>query len=270
MYPYEKTYDHVVTVDADHDTHIAVVSLDCPQNLNRFSEQLIDELSAAIDSLRVDRGIRVVILHGVGPVSFGPGDLSVLKSKFAVALPEGRQVMVEIGEMIRAMMLMPQPVIGVAEGQCLGGGCNLVLSTDLVIAQESAVFHELFVNYALSPDTGGLWALQRLVGPMRAKQLAMLGEPIGAAAAKEYGMVLDVVPDGTAMDAARELAGRIAAKSPVGIAHTKAISNRMEDYTMQTYFQVEADYLCLGALSADFREINVAAAQHRAPDFTGE
>lgn len=270
MYPYDKTYDHVVTVEVDHTSHIATITLDCPENLNRFSEQLIDELSAAIDQLRVDREIRVVILHGVGPVSFGPGDLAVLKSKFAASLPEGRQVMTEIGEMIRAMMFMPQPVIGVAEGQCLGGGCNLVLSTDMVIAQESAVFHELFANYSMSPDTGGLWALQRLVGPMRAKQLAMVAEPIGAAAAKEYGMVLDVVPDGTAMDAARELATKIASKSPVGVAHTKAIANHMEDYTLQTYFQVEADYLCLGALSHDFRETNIAAAQKRAPEFTGE
>lgn len=270
MYPYEKTYDHVVTVDLDHESHIATVTLDSPENLNRFSEQLIDELSAAIDQIRVDREIRVVILHGTGPVSFGPGDLSVLKSKFAVSLPAGRQVMTEIGELIRAMMFMPQPVIGVAEGQCLGGGCNLLLSTDLVIAQESAVFHELFVNYSMSPDTGGLWALQRLVGPMRAKQLAMLAEPISAAAAKEYGMVLDVVPDGSAMEAAHDLAVRIAAKSPVGVAHTKAISNHMEDYTLQTYFQVEADYLCLGALSSDFRETNIAAAQHREPEFTGE
>ena len=78
------------------------------------------------------------------------------------------------------------------------------------------------------------------------------------------------LPDGTAMDAAHVLAVRIAAKSPVGVAHTKAISNHMEDYTLQTYFQVEADYLCLGALSADFRETNIAAAQQREPAFVGE
>lgn len=270
MYPYEKSYDHVVTLDVNHESHIATVTLDCAENLNRFSEQLIDELRQAFNQIRVDREIRVVILHGNGPVAFGPGDLSVLKSKFAVSLPDGRQVMTEIGELIRSIMFLPQPVIGVAEGDCLGGGCNLLLSSDMVIASEKARFHELFVNYALSPDTGGMWALQRLVGPMRAKWLAMRGEPVSAREAKEYGMVLDVVPDGDAMAAALALAGEIAAKSPVGIAHTKAISNHMEDYTVETYFQVEADYLCLGALSADFREVAVAAAQQRAPQFTGE
>lgn len=270
MYAYEKQFDHVVTLDVDRDAHIATITLDCAENLNRFSEQLIDELRHAVDAVRVDRDVRVVILHGDGPVSFGPGDLAVLRSKFAVSLPAGRQVMVEIGELIRALMFMPQPVIGVAEGDCLGGGCNLLLSTDMVVASEKARFHELFVNYALSPDTGGLWALQRLVGPMRAKAIAMLGEPVDAAHAKEYGMVLEVVPDGQAMKAARALAEAIAAKSPVGISHTKAIANRMEDYSIDTYFQVEADYLCLGALSADFRETNVAAAQGRPPAYRGE
>lgn len=270
MYAYQKQYDHVVTLDVDHDAHVATITLDCAENLNRFSEQLIDELHQAFDAVRVDREVRVVILHGDGPVSFGPGDLGVLKSKFAVSLPEGRQVMVEIGELIRKIMFLPQPVIGVAEGDCLGGGCNLLLSTDLVIASERARFHELFVNYALSPDTGGLWALQRLVGPMRAKAIAMLGEPVDAVHAQQYGMVLDVVPDGQAMTAARTLAASLAAKSPVGIAHTKAIANRMEDYSIETYFQVEADYLCLGALSADFRETNVAAAQGRSPVYHGE
>lgn len=270
MYPYEKSFDHVVLLELDHASHIATVTLDCPDNLNRFSEQLIDELRQAFNTIRVDREIRAVILNGNGPVSFGPGDLAVLRSKFAVSLPEGRQVMTEIGELIRSIMFLPQPVIGVAQGECQGGGCNLLLSSDIVLASENAKFHELFVNYALSPDTGGLWALQRLVGPMRAKWLAMRGVPVTAAEAKEYGMVLDVYPHGEVMEAARALASEIAAKSPVGISHTKAISNHMEDYTIETYFQVEADYLCLGALSADFRETVAAGMQKRAPEYIGE
>ncbi len=270
MYPYEKSFDHVVTVEIDHDTHVAVVTLDCPQNNNRLSEQTVDELRQAIDRIRVDREVRVVILHGTGDICFGAGDLGTLKSRFAVSLPAGRQTMTEIGEMVRAMMFMPQPVIGVAEGACQGGGCNLLLSTDMVIAEERATFLQIFVDYAMSPDTGGLWALQHLVGPARAKQLAMVGEPVTAAQAREYGMVLDVVPDGGGMEAARALAAKIAAKSPVGVAHTKAISNHLSDYTVESYFQVEADYLCLGALSHDFKETVAAAMQRRAPEFTGE
>ena len=267
MYPYEKKFDHVVTVEKDG--HVATITLDCPQNLNRFSEQLIEELGAALDDIHWDDDIRVAILRGAGPVSFGPGDLDIIKTKLAKDLKSARQVMFEISSLIKKLYTIPVPVIGLAEGACLGGGCNLVLSTDIVVASEKASFHELFVNYALSPDTGGLWALQRLVGPMKAKALCMLGEPVGAQAALEMGMVYEVAPADQAYARARALADTIAEKSPVGINHVKQISNRLQDYTMDTYFQIEGDYLALGALSADFRETNIAAAEKRPPVFRG-
>lgn len=267
MYPYEKKYDHVVTVDKDG--RVATITLDCAENLNRFSEQLIDELGAALDDVHWDEDIRVAILRGAGPVSFGPGDLGILQTKLAKSLPLAREVMFEISNLIKKLYTIPVPVIGLAEGACLGGGCNLLLSTDIVVASEKASFHELFVNYALSPDTGGLWALQRLVGPMRAKALCMLGEPIGAQAAADLGMVYEVAPADQAYARARTLADTIAEKSPVGINHVKQISNRLHDYSMDTYFQVEGDYLALGALSADFAETNVAAAEKRSPAYRG-
>jgi enoyl-CoA hydratase/carnithine racemase len=267
VYPYEKKFDHVVTLEKDG--HVATITMDCPQNLNRFSEQVIDELGAALDAVHWDPEIRVAILRGTGPVSFGPGDLDIIKTKLAANLTAAREVMFEIAGLLKKMATIPVPVIGLAEGGCLGGGCNLVLSTDIVVASEQAYFHELFVDYALTPDTGGLWALQRLVGPMRAKAICMLGEPVPAAAAAELGMVYQVAPADGAYAAARELADKIAAKSPVGINHIKQISNRMPDYTMDTYFQIEGDYLALGALSGDFREANLAAAEQRPPVFRG-
>jgi len=109
--------------------------------------------------------------------------------------------------------------------------------------------------------------LQRLVGPMKAKVLAMTAEPIPAAKALELGMVYKVAAD--AYGEAYALATKIASKSPVGINHIKQISNRLHDYTMDTYFQVEGDYLVLGALSDDFKETTVAAAQGRAPQYKG-
>lgn len=267
MYEYEKKYDHVVTYETEG--HVATISLDCPENLNRLGEQLIDELGAALDRVHWDPQVRVAILRGNGPVSFGPGDLSIISTKLAKDLPTGRQVMYEIGNLVRKLVSIPEPVIGVADGQCLGGGANLLLSCDLVVASSQASFQELFSLYAMSPDTGGLWALQRLVGPMRAKQLAMTAETIDAATAQRYGMVLEVVDPDKTLLRAQEIAEQIAAKSPVGIGHTKLISNRLQDYTLDTYLQVEADYLCLGALSGDFKETVAAGAQQRAPQYTG-
>ena len=267
MYPYEKKFDHVVSYATTG--AVATITFDCSENLNRFSEQVIDEFGAALDQAHWDEGVRAVVLRGTGPVSFGPGDLDIIKTKLAKNLTAAREVMFEISALIRKMYTIPTPIIGLAEGGCLGGGCNLLLSSDIVIASEAAYFHELFVDYALTPDTGGLWALQRLVGPMRAKAICMLGEPVGARAAAELGMVYQVVAPESAYATAMALATSIAAKSPVGINHIKQISNRLPDYTMDTYFQIEGDYLALGALSADFQEANLAAAQQRAPEFTG-
>lgn len=267
MYPYEKKYDHVVTYVKD--AHVATITFDCPENLNRFSEQVIEEYGAALDAAHWDDDVRVIILRGTGPISFGPGSLDIIKTKLAKNLSAAREVMFEISNLIKKMYTIPTPIIGLAEGGCLGGGCNLLLSSDIVIASEAAYFHELFVDYALTPDTGGLWALQRLVGPMRAKAICMLGEPVGALAAAELGMVYEVAPAETAYQRARELADKIAAKSPVGINHIKQISNRLHEYSMDTYFQIEGDYLALGALSADFQEANLAAAQARPPVYVG-
>lgn len=267
MYPYEKKYDHMIKLEKEG--HIATITFDCPENKNRLCEQTIDEFTAALDNCNWDKEVRVIVLRGTGEWSFGPGDLSIIQSKLAKSLPDGRQVMAEIANMIKKMYTISKPIIGVAENGCIGGGCNLLLSSDIVIASENAYFLEIFVNYALSPDTGGLWALQRLVGPMKAKAIAMLGEPIPAKEALELGMIYKVVPADKVYEEAYALAAKIAAKSPVGINHIKQISNRLHDYTMDTYFQIEGDYLTLGALSSDFKETTVAAAENRPPQYKG-
>ena len=267
MFPYEKKYDHVVKYEAANG--IATITLDCPQNMNRVTIQQIDELTQALEKANWDHEIRVIILRGAGEISFGPGDLEIIQTKLAKNLLEAREVMVEIADMLKKMYSLSKPIIGVAEGGCMGGGCNILLSSDIVISSDTAYFHELFVNFALSPDSGGLWALQRLVGPMKAKAICMCGDAIGAKEAYDMGMVYKVVPIDRVYEEAYALAAKIATKSPVGVNHIKQISNKMHDYTLDTYFQVEGDYLALGALSADFKETTIAMMQKRFPEYKG-
>ncbi len=267
MYPYEKKYDHVVKYEVKG--AIATITLDCAENKNRITEQMVDELTQALNKANWDNEVRVIILKGEGEWSFGPGDITVIQGKLAQNLREGRQIMHLIGDMMKKIYTISKPVIGVADAGCIGGGCNLLLSCDIVIASENAFFLEVFANYALSPDTGGMWALQRLIGPMKAKVMAMTAEPVGAKAALDMGLVYKVVAPENTYEEAVTLAEKIAAKSPVGINHIKQISNRLHDYSMDTYFQIEADYLCIGALSEDFKETNIAIAQSRAPQYKG-
>lgn len=267
MFPYEKKFDHVVKMEKENG--IATITLDCPQNMNRVTIQQIDELTNALEQANWDHDVRVIVLRGSGEVPFGPGDLEIIKTKLAKNLLEAREVMVEIADMLKKMYSLSKPIIGIADGGCMGGGCNVLLSCDIVIASDTAYFHELFVNFALSPDSGGLWALQRLVGPMKAKAICMCGDAIGANEAYEMGMVYKVYPIDRVHEEAYALAAKIASKSPVGVNHIKQISNKMHDYTLDTYFQIEGDYLSLGALSEDFKEVTIATMQKRIPQYKG-
>lgn len=267
MYPYEKQYDQVLKVEKEGP--IAIITFDCQEKSNCITEQQIDEFGAALDNVHWDKEVRVVILRGIGPISFGYGDMELIQRKLAGNLPEGRELMTEIANVIKKMYTISKPIIGLAEGRCIGGGCNLILSSDAVIASEKASFWQVFVNYALTPDTGGMWALQRLVGPMKAKMIAMCGEELDAQTAYEMGMVYKVAAADKAYDEAYALASKIAAKSPLGVNHIKQISNRLHEYSMDTYFQFEGDYITLGALSGDYKETLTAMAQQRAPKYKG-
>jgi enoyl-CoA hydratase/carnithine racemase len=264
---YESKYDQVVRLEKQNS--IAIITLCNPVDWNRITEQSVDQLTTILEEVQFDKEIKVAILHGEGPISFGPGSLDIIKSKLAKNVLESREIMQEIGNMMRRLYSLRVPVIGVAEGKCLGGGANLALSTDILIADENAAFVELFVDYGLTPDTGGMYALQRLVGPMKAKAIAMQGDPILAPQAKELGLVYEVAPAGTAMTVAMKLAEKIAAKPPLAVNQIKQMSNKMQDYTLDTYLQAEADYMTFCTLGRDFKELTVAQMEKRAPDLKG-
>ena len=113
MYPYEKKFDHVVKLEKEN--NIATITLDCPENINRINEQLVDELGAALDNVHWDKDVRAVILRGTGDVSFGPGDIEIIKNKLAKNLLEAREIMIEIGNVLKKMYTIAKPIIGVAE-----------------------------------------------------------------------------------------------------------------------------------------------------------
>jgi len=264
---YETQFETVVKVEKNN--HIAVITLCNPEDWNRITEQSVDQLTAALEDIQFDKDIKVAVLHGEGPISFGPGSLNIIKAKLVKNVLESREIMQEIGNMMRRLYSLRVPVIGVAEGKCMGGGANLAISTDILIADENAALIELFVDYGLTPDTGGMYALQRLVGPMKAKAIAMQGDPITAGQAKELGLVYEVAPAGTAMLVGMKLAEKIAAKPPLAVNQIKMMSNKMQDYTLDTYLQAEADYMTFCTLGQDFKELTIAQMQKRAPDLKG-
>lgn len=264
---YEKRFDHVVRYEAKDG--IAHIILDCPQNNNRVNEQLADELGDALRNAEYDTDVKATVITANGDIFAGTGDPATLTTRMT-NIRDARIVMTRVHRMIQFMYYSSKPIISAVDGLCAGAGVTLALSSDFVIASEKAIFNLVFADYALSPDTGGLWALQRLVGTMRAKEIAMLPRPINAQEALKYGMVMEVVPSKKIYDEVFNLARELASKSPLAIGQIKQLSNRMNEYSLHTYLQLEADYISIGLSSDDFKESFAAQRENRTPIYEGK
>jgi len=161
-------------------------------------------------------------------------------------------------------------VIAAVNGVAAGGGCNLALACDIIIAAESARFNQAFVKIGLSPDCGGTLFLPRLIGSKRAAEFLMTGDFVDARRAAELGIVNKVVPDKELMDAALELAQRLASGATRSIIATKRLLNEGLTNSLAEQLHLEqVTQLELGRTD-DFREGTLAFLEKRCPKFTGK
>jgi enoyl-CoA hydratase/carnithine racemase len=270
MKDYKKHFEKVVTWEKENG--VATIKFVCPQNQNMMNEQWVDEYGTALKEATEDDSVRVIVLKGEGDVFIGTGDAMLMI--FPVMMQSaaaGRKIMHSIGDIVRMMYHCPQPIIAAVDGLAAGGGCGITLSSDIVIASNKAVFDETPFGKACLPcDSGGLYSLERLVGQMKAKYLALRPEPVKAQEALELGMVAKVVPSETLYDEVYALANYIASMSAVGVSAIKSIANRIPEYSLDTYLQVEAEYISNGIVSDDFKELATALAENRTPVWTGK
>jgi enoyl-CoA hydratase/carnithine racemase len=267
---YIKHFDQVVTWEKKD--KIATISFICPQNENKMNEQFVDEFGSALKDAVNDKDVKVIVMRAEGDVFIGTGDLQLMIAPVMMqSVAAGRKIMHNIGDIVRMMYRCSKPIIAAVDGLAAGGGCGLTLSADIVIASEKATFNEaIFAQSCLPCDSGGLWSLQRLVGTMKAKYLALRPEPVNAQEALTLGMVAKVVPSDKLYDEVYALAAYIAALSPVGVNAIKQISNRMPEYSLDTYLQQEAEYISQGIVSKDFKELVASIMENRLPEFIGE
>src|SRR5262245_33454434 len=204
----------VETADA-----IATVTLDRPDALNALTIPLKQALIAAFTSLAADRAVRAIVLTGAGRAFCAGQDL---KERLE---PDAPPLDVELRErynpLVRSIRAAPQPVIAAVNGVAAGAGASLAFACDLRIAADTARFVLAFGQIGLIPDTGATWTLQRLVGPSKAAEIALLNEPVSAEDALRIGLVARVVPAADLLAQATALATRLAALSPGAVARTK-------------------------------------------------
>jgi 2-(1,2-epoxy-1,2-dihydrophenyl)acetyl-CoA isomerase len=261
------TYE-TITVESGR---VATVTLDRPASANALTAALCQELLDALDSLASDT--RVVVLTGADGTFSAGGDLSEMADNEDAGLGAADRLdyIDENGhELVRTLRGLDQPVVAAVSGPAVGAGCNLALACDIVVADESARFGQVFRNVGLHPDAGGTYFLPREVGLKKACELIFTGDIVGAETAEDLGLVNRVVPVGELQAETTELAERIADGPPIaiGLAKESIYENLHNDLDASLDREALAQLHCL--TTDDFSEGVAAFGERRDPEFTGE
>lgn len=244
------------------DGAVLVLTLDYPARRNALAPALRAEMAQLLDQVQGDAAIRAIVVTGGGGTFCSGGDLSGMDVRSAL---EGRERLRPAHQMIRLLAAGSKPVVAAVEGWAAGAGLSLACACDTVVAAEDARFMAAFGKIGLMADLGLPYTLPRRVGPAKARQILLYGEPIDAAEALRIGLVDAVVPPGGALAAAMERAHVLAAQAPAAVALTKQILADGLDRTLQE----EMHYQSLLFLTADHAEGKAAFFGKRAPQFTG-
>ena len=250
---------------------IAVLTLDRPDRLNSFTKAMHGEVRDALDRLQADKTVRVLVLTGAGRGFCAGQDLNDRAVEpGAPGVDLGESVEKYYAPLVTTLRTLPMPVICAVNGVAAGAGANLALACDIVLAAKSASFIEAFCKLGLIPDTGGTWALPRLVGPARAMGMALLGERISAEQAENWGLIWRCVPDDALMLQARALAEHFASAPTKGLAFTKQAMQASWSNTLEQQLALEAGMMRELGYSHDYREGVSAFIEKRPARFKGE
>ena len=247
---------------------VAELVLDRPEALNAIDTAMAHRLAQACAQLATDRQVRAVVLCATGDRAFCVGaDLKERNRMTDADLLRQRPV---FRAAFGGLLGLPQPVIAAVHGYALGGGCELALCCDVIVADETAVFGLPETTVGLVPGGGGTQLASRRLGPGRAADLIFTGRRVDAAEAGRMGLADRIVPAGAASQTAVELAGRMAANSPTAVMAAKRAIREGGGVGLSAALEVEDAAWRAAALSADRREGIAAFVQKREPQWPGE
>ena len=245
---------------------VALLTINRPEKLNALNIKTRQEMAEALDELRNDDSVRVLVITGAGEKSFVAGaDIAEFEGRTAL---QQRAVM-RAKSVFTATEDFPKPIIAMINGFCLGGGCELALSCDIRMASDRARFGQPEINLGIIPGGGGTQRLTRLVGEGKAMQMILTGEMIDAQEAYRLGLVNEVHPAAELEAKTMELANKIAEKSPIALAMAKAAVKNAARMNLREGLDQEIDLFALCFSSQDKEEGVRAFLEKRKPDFKG-
>jgi enoyl-CoA hydratase len=254
--------DGLVLVERDE--AIAVVRLNRPDQLNALSDELMEELVGVLEELDRDEAIRCIVLAGSERAFAAGADIGEMADASAIEMYFARRV--ERWDAIRKLWT---PLVAAVSGYCLGGGNELAMACDLVIASETARFGQPETGLGLIPGAGGTQRLTRAVGKAKAMDVVLSGRFLDAREAEQAGLVARVVAREAWLDEAKRVAREIAAKGPVAQRLAKEAVNRAFDTSLEMGLDHERRLLYLAFASDDAREGLRAFVEKRKPEFRG-
>lgn len=246
-----------------------VVTLNRPDRLNAFNEEQHRHLMAALEGAEADPSCRALLLTGAGRGFCAGQDLSNRLAEPGRTPDLHSTIERFYNPLVRKLRALPMPVICAVNGTAAGAGANIALACDIVVAARSAKFIQAFAKIGLVPDSGGTWFLPRLVGPARARGLALLAEPLSAEQAEAWGLIWKVFDDADLMNEAKALAARLATQPTVGLALTKRALDAGETNTLDEQLDLERDLQAEAGRTPDYAEGVRAFFEKRSPVFTG-
>jgi 2-(1,2-epoxy-1,2-dihydrophenyl)acetyl-CoA isomerase len=257
------------TILVSRERGISRLTFNRPDKLNAFTRAMHGELREALTTAGNDPECRVVVLTGAGRAFSAGQDLADSGMSSGPTVDAGSMLEQAYNPLIKMITTLEKPVIAAVNGVAAGAAANIAFACDLVYAARSASFLQAFARIGLIPDAGGTWVLPRLVGPIRARGLAMLAEPLPAETAERWGLIWKCVDDDKLQAEVTAVAERLAIAPTYALALAKQALATSSTNTLAQQLDLERDLQRLAGASPDAREGVRAFLEKRAPKYTG-
>jgi len=259
-------YENIVLEEKE--PGIYLLTLNRPKALNALNSALLEELGKVASSLATQASARVLLITGAGEKAFVAGaDISEMQNFSPL---QAREFSAKGIAVMRTLERLPIPVVALVNGYCLGGGCELAMSCDFILASHRAVFGQPEVNLGIPPGFGGTQRLARLVGRARALELIVTTRQVKADEAVQIGLANHVYPDTELLEKGLEIARSIASKGPVAVRLAKQAVQRGQDLDLDNACALESELFGLSFSSDDQKEGMAAFLAKRPAKFVGK